>query len=77
MIKVYSSPTCPWCIKAKDYLKLKGVEYTDVNVTVDKDGAMEMIKLSGQQGVPVLNFDGKIIIGFDKNSIDKEIIKNS
>lgn len=73
MIKVYSTETCPWCVKVKQYLKSKGIEYTEVNVGEDMEGREEMVKLSGQTGVPVLNIDGTIIVGFDKNAIDNAL----
>ncbi len=72
-ITVYSTDTCPWCKRAKDYLRGKGVDYKEVNVGVDRNGAMEMVKKSGQQGVPVLDIDGHIIIGFDQGRIDSLI----
>lgn len=68
---VYSSPLCPWCTKVKDYLDSKNVPYEAYNVAKDRDKAMEMVDKSGQQGVPVLDIDGEIIIGFDKSSIDE------
>lgn len=72
-IIVYSTDTCPWCKRAKDYLRGKGVDFKEVNVGVDRNGAMEMVKKSGQQGVPVLDIDGHIIIGFDQGRIDSLI----
>lgn len=74
MIKVYTTPTCPWCTKVKKYLTTKGVEFENVDVTTDSNGATEMIELSGQRGVPVLNMNGKIIIGFDKAKIDEQLV---
>ena len=73
MIKVYSTESCPWCVKAKQYLKSKNIEYIEVNVGEDMEGREEMIKLSGQMGVPVINIDVKIIVGFDKMAIDEAI----
>lgn len=73
MIKVYSTESCPWCVKAKQYLKSKNIEYIEVNVGEDMEGREEMIKLSGQMGVPVISIDGKIIVGFDKMAIDEAI----
>ena len=75
MIKVYSTESCPWCVKAKQYLKSKNIEYIEVNVGEDMEGREEMIKLSGQMGVPVINIDGKIIVGYDKMAIDEAINK--
>jgi len=70
-IKVYSTPTCPYCLTLKAYLEEKGIEYEHVDVAIDKEGAQEMIKKSGQMGVPVTDINGEIIIGFDKAKINK------
>jgi glutaredoxin-like YruB-family protein len=67
---VYSTSTCPYCTMAKDYLSGKGVKFEDVNVSNDRQRAMEMIQKSGQMGVPVLDIKGKIIVGFDRPRID-------
>ncbi len=69
-IKVYSTPTCPYCKMAKEYLSSKGVSFEDVDVSSDQGAADEMVKVSGQMGVPVLVFDGEPIVGFDKTRID-------
>lgn len=71
VVKVYSTPSCPWCARAKQYLSSKGVPYTDYDVSRDRNAAMEMIRKSGQQGVPVLDINGNIVVGFDKERIDK------
>jgi len=78
-IKIYSTSVCPYCVMLKDYLKKRNVEFTDVDVSKDEQAADEMIKKSGQMGVPVAIFisgDGreKVIIGFDKANID-ELLK--
>jgi len=70
-IKIYSTPTCPWCKKAKAYLDEKGIAYTSVDVSSDDVAQKEMIEKSGQMGVPVIDIDGKIVIGFDKKKIDE------
>ena len=70
-VKVWSTATCPYCVTLKAYLEEKGIEYESVDVGVDKEGAKEMIKKSGQMGVPVSEIDGEIIIGFDKAKINK------
>lgn len=69
-VTVYSTPTCPWCHKVKEYLQYKEVRYRDVNVAADREGAIEMIRKSGQSGVPVIDIDGNIIVGFDQARID-------
>jgi len=73
MIKIYSTPFCPYCVTLKDYLKSKSVVFSDVDVSSDEKERDEMIELSGQIGVPVLNIDGKIIVGFDKEQIDQAL----
>ena len=75
-ISVYSTPTCPWCHKTKDYLKEKGIAFTDYNVAEDQAKAEEMVNKSGQMGVPVIDIDGQIVVGFDKEKID-ELLKSS
>lgn len=55
----YTTPTCPWCRQLKEYLNQKGVQYTDYNVAVDRARFDEMMKLTGQAGVPVTVIDGK------------------
>ena len=73
-IKVYSTPACPYCVTLKEFLKEKGFEYEDIDVSQDQVMADEMVEKSGQMGVPVVDIDGKIIIGFDKEKIN-EILK--
>jgi len=69
-VVVYSTPTCPFCHKAKEYLAEKSIEFEDVNVAEDAARQQEMIEKSGQMGVPVLDVNGTIIVGFDKAKID-------
>ena len=70
-IKIYSTPTCPWCKLAKAYFKEKGMEFQDFNVAGDEKAQKEMIDKSGQMGVPVIDIDGKIVVGFDKEKINE------
>jgi len=72
-IKVYSTPTCPYCVMAKDFFKQEKIEFEDINVAEDKTAADEMVKKSGQMGVPVIDIDGKIIIGFDKEKVEQAL----
>ena len=71
MIKVYSTATCPYCVTLKNFLKEKGVEFEDIDVTIDADKQKEMITKSGQMGVPVVDINGQIIVGFDRERIVK------
>jgi glutaredoxin-like YruB-family protein len=73
MVKIYSTPTCPYCEMAKEYFKEKGVNYEDYDVSVDEKAQEEMIAKSQQMGVPVIDIDGKIIIGFNQPEIDKAL----
>lgn len=70
---VYSTPTCPYCDQAKQYLKQKEIEFQDYNVAANKEKAKEMMEKSDQRGVPVLDVNGEIIIGFNKPEIDKAL----
>lgn len=74
-IKVFSTPQCPWCKKAKAYLEEKGIGFKDINVVEDIAARDEMIEKSGQMGVPVIEIDGKFIIGFDQKALDKALAK--
>jgi glutaredoxin len=58
-------------VRAKDYLRNNGIEFEEKDVSVDVQGAREMVKISGQMGVPVLSIDGTVVVGFDKNKIDE------
>ena len=70
-IKVYSTPTCPWCTVAKKYLTSKNVTFEDLDVSKNSAAAAEMVKKSGQRGVPVIEINGNFIVGFDQATIDK------
>lgn len=67
---VYTTPSCPWCNAVKRYLEERGIPYTEIDVSQDQAAAMEMIQKSGQMGVPVVEIDGEIVIGFDKERLD-------
>ena len=72
-VTVYSTPTCPFCIRAKQFLKENNVVFDEIDVSVNEAKADEMIKKSGQMGVPVLDIEGKIIVGFDKDKIKEAL----
>jgi glutaredoxin 3 len=74
-IKVYSTPTCPWCRMLKDYLREKNVEFEDVDVSTDTKAASYIVEKSGQMGVPQTEINGKMIVGFDREAIDEELAK--
>ena len=70
-VTVYSTPTCPYCTMSKNYLATKGVKFRDVDVSRDQAAAIEMVKKSGQMGVPVIEIDNQIIIGFQPRAFDQ------
>jgi len=72
-VKVYSTATCPYCRMLKDFLQEKKIPFENVDVGQDHEAALEMREKSGQMGVPVLDIAGKIIVGFDKEEITKEL----
>jgi len=69
-VVVYSTPTCPYCKRVKDYLSRKEIPFVNHNVAEDRDAAKEMIKKSGQMGVPVIIIDGEVVVGFNKSLLD-------
>ena len=75
MIKVYTTNTCPWCVKVKNYLKSENIEFEELNVQDDMVAREEMIKKSNQMGVPVLDINNNIIIGSDEPAILKALGK--
>lgn len=75
-IKVYSTQTCPWCHKAKDFLKEKNAEFEDIDISQNQEAAQEMMKKSGQMGVPQIEINGKMIVGFDQAAIETELAKS-
>ncbi len=70
-VVIYSTPTCPYCKRAKDYLSRKGISYTDIDVAQDKEKAKEMTQKSGQMSVPVIIIDDEIVVGFNQVLLDK------
>lgn len=72
-ITIYSTPTCGYCRMAKQYLASKHIPYTEVDVSMDRAKQQEMLAKSGQFGVPVIDVDGKIIVGFDKRKLDEHL----
>ena len=70
-IRIFSTPSCPYCVTLKEFLKENNVAFEDIDVSQDQASLNEMIEKSGQTGVPVVDIDGQIIIGFDKEKIVK------
>jgi glutaredoxin-like YruB-family protein len=72
-VKIYSTPTCPFCIRAKQFLKDNNVAFEDVDVSINQTAVEEMVRKSGQMGVPLLDIDGELIVGFDKEKIKQTL----
>jgi len=69
MIKIFSTPTCSYCQTLKSFLKEKNIEFEDIDVSKNEIALKEMVDKSGQMGVPVIDIDGQIVVGFDRNKI--------
>ncbi len=70
-IKIYSTPACPYCYLLKEYLKEKNIEFEDIDVSQNQEALQELVKKTGAMAVPVIDIDGEIVVGFDKEKIDK------
>jgi len=70
-VVIYSTPTCPYCRRAKEYLSRRGIPYVDYNVAEDREKAKEMIQKSGQMGVPVFTIDDEVVVGFNQAELDR------
>ena len=76
-MKVYSTTTCPWCVKTKDFLKENNIKFEDINIETDQQAREEMFEKTGQFGVPVIEAGGQVIIGFNKDALKKALkLKN-
>ena len=73
-VKVYSTPTCPWCHKVKTFLKENKIDFDDKDVSTDEKARNEMVEKSGQMGVPVISVEGhEPIVGFDVDSLKQAL----
>ena len=70
-VAVYTTPTCGFCHQVKAYLNQRGVPFTEYDVSRDPQAATEMVRLSGQRGVPVVTIDGQVVVGFNRPLIDQ------
>lgn len=71
MVTIYSTPTCVYCGNLKQYLKEKNIAYTEIDVSENEKELEKMVAISGQMGVPVVEIEGNVVIGFDKEKIDQ------
>ncbi|MBZ9572974.1 thioredoxin family protein [Patescibacteria group bacterium] len=73
-VKVFTTQICPYCVALKEFLKEHNIEFEEINVSEDLKAQKEMIEKSGQMGVPVVEIDGEIVVGFDREKITKLLI---
>jgi len=73
MVKIYTTPTCQYCLMAKEFFKANKVNYEEYNVAVDEKAREEMIAKSHQMGVPVIDIEGEIIVGFNRPEIKRAL----
>jgi len=74
-IKVYSTPTCGWCNRVKEYLTQKGIAFETVDISADRGAAIELVKTTRQMAVPVIMSGSDFVVGFDTERIDALIEK--
>lgn len=72
-VKVYSTPTCPYCTKVKEFLKEHKIKFEEINVAENKEEAEKMVEKSGQMSVPVIEVGNTIIVGFDRDALKKAL----
>ena len=75
-ITIYSTPTCPYCKLAKDFFREQSITFTEVDVANDPQAANDMVKKSGQMGVPVIEIDGEIVVGWNQKALE-DMLKSS
>ncbi|MBS7250927.1 MAG: glutathione S-transferase N-terminal domain-containing protein [Candidatus Freyarchaeota archaeon] len=76
-VKVYSTPACPYCRMVKDFLKERGVEFEDIDISNDEEAVKELFQKSGRFDVPQTEINGKMILGFNKEALESELEKLS
>jgi glutaredoxin 3 len=72
-VKVYSTPTCPWCKRAKQFLDTNHIKYQELNVAEDKIARDEMISLTHQMAVPTIAIDGEFVIGYNEKTLKEKL----
>lgn len=72
-VKIYTTPTCPYCLMAKNFLKQNNIEFEEIDVSINEDVAMEIVKKSGHIGVPIIEVNGSYIAGFDEEELKKKL----
>lgn len=73
-VKVYTTSTCPWCVKTKEWLTEHKVKFKEINVSKDQKAAQFMVEKTGQRGVPVIEIGDKFIVGFDEEELEAALL---
>jgi glutaredoxin 3 len=73
VVKVYSTPTCPWCRRTKQFLDNNGIKYQDLNVADDKVAREEMINVTHQMSVPTIMIDNEMVVGFKEAELKEKL----
>lgn len=73
IVKIYTTPICPWCAKTKEFLRENKIKFKEIDVASDKKAAKEIINKSGQTSVPVIDVGGELILGFDESRLKKAL----
>jgi glutaredoxin 3 len=76
-VLLFSTSTCSWCRSAKRYFKDRGVPFKEINIERDPDAARDIVRKTGQTGVPVIKIGSKWIVGFDRERIEKELARRA
>ena len=76
-VLLFSTSTCSWCRRAKRYFREQGVAFKEINIERDPDAARDIVRKTGQRGVPVIKIGSRWIVGFDKVQIDKELARKA
>jgi glutaredoxin 3 len=76
-VLVFTTPTCSWCTRVKAYLRERKVPFREIDVSRDERAARDLVRRTGQMGVPVVEIDGRPIVGFDKPQIDRLLGRTS
>jgi glutaredoxin 3 len=72
-VKVFSTPTCPWCRKAKQFMEANKIQYQDLNVFESKEARDEMINMTHQMAVPTIAIDGEFVIGYNEKALKEKL----
>lgn len=72
-VSIYTTPSCSFCVKAKQWMRENRITFKEFDVSRDQRKADEMVRKSGQMGVPVVDVHGKVIVGFDRDKIERAL----